>query len=546
MILRQRTFCLFTLSLGCLALLLSLLFWRTTSPRADLQDREALTQDLRRIHQALEAERLFLAFLADDWGQWTEIWRFAGGENPGLPASLGPQKVMGNLRVSALLVVSPKGRILHREAYDLRTGAPMPLPSELRRFAETLGNIGVPRSGTSGFLGASPAPLVVAAHPVLPSSGSGVPRGFLVVARILDSPLAERARALAHRAFRILPPEPSERSGGWFPGAGDPLAEEHLRIRRDGQNLLGTLDYLGLDGHPAFRVRISAPRAFFLQARGLAGTFSALLVLSVLGFGLTVLLMVDQFLLKRLERVTLAVDAFDPDRPRGRIPQEGNDELTRLEGSLNRMIRAIRSDRRDRLRAERELRRSHRQLARAYESTLQGWSLAMDLRDKETEDHTLRVTAKTLELARHMGFPKERMVHLRRGALLHDIGKLGVPDRVLLKPGPLTEDEWVLMRRHPTLAEQMLRPIDYLRPARPIPTCHHEKWDGTGYPRGLKGEEIPLEARIFAVVDVWDALTSRRPYREPWPPEKVRGLIREGAGSHFDPAVVAAFLDLAS
>lgn len=190
------------------------------------------------------------------------------------------------------------------------------------------------------------------------------------------------------------------------------------------------------------------------------------------------------------------------------------------------------------------LQQSNRELNVAYEATIEGWSRAMDLRDKETENHTLRVTELTLKLAQMMGFRDEDLIHLRRGALLHDIGKLGVPDAILLKEGPLTPDEWEQMRRHPLFAYEMLYPIEYLRPAIHIPYCHHEKWDGTGYPRGLRGEEIPLEARIFAVVDVFDALTSDRPYRPAWTVEKALAYIREQSGWHFDPLVVEAFLRL--
>ncbi|HKZ70871.1 MAG TPA: HD-GYP domain-containing protein, partial [Anaerolineales bacterium] len=151
-------------------------------------------------------------------------------------------------------------------------------------------------------------------------------------------------------------------------------------------------------------------------------------------------------------------------------------------------------------------------------------------------------TELTLRLAREMGIDDAELVHIRRGALLHDIGKMGVPDSILLKPGPLTEEEWAIMHQHPTHAFEMLAPIDYLRQALDIPYCHHEKWDGAGYPRGLKGERIPLAARIFAVVDVWDALRSDRPYRGGWPEEQVREYIREQAGKHFDPAVAEMFL----
>jgi putative nucleotidyltransferase with HDIG domain len=191
-----------------------------------------------------------------------------------------------------------------------------------------------------------------------------------------------------------------------------------------------------------------------------------------------------------------------------------------------------------------DLQRTNDELSQAYDSTIEGWSHALDLRDKETEGHTQRVTALTVALARAIGFGDRELRYIRWGALLHDIGKMGVPDRILLKEGPLTEDEWVIMRRHPVFAHEMLRPIRYLYPAPDIPYCHHEKWDGTGYPRGLKGEAIPLAARIFSVVDVWDALTSDRPYRPAWSPEKTLAHIRDGAGSHFDPNVVEVFIDL--
>jgi HD-GYP domain-containing protein (c-di-GMP phosphodiesterase class II) len=190
-----------------------------------------------------------------------------------------------------------------------------------------------------------------------------------------------------------------------------------------------------------------------------------------------------------------------------------------------------------------DLQRSNVELIRAYEATLEGWSKALDLRDEETEGHTQRVTERTVRLARAMGMSEAELVHVRRGALLHDIGKMGISDTILLKPGPLTPAEWEIMRKHPVYAHELLAPIAYLRPALDIPYCHHEKWDGTGYPRGLQGETIPLVARIFAVVDVWDALRSDRPYRSAWPEEKVREYIQSLAGAHFDPRVVQAFFE---
>lgn len=190
------------------------------------------------------------------------------------------------------------------------------------------------------------------------------------------------------------------------------------------------------------------------------------------------------------------------------------------------------------------LQRSNLELGMAYESTLEGWSAALDLRDKETEGHTVRVTDLTLQLAKQMGIKDKELAYIRRGALLHDIGKMGVPDRILLKPDNLTNEELEIMQRHPVYAYELLSRIEYLRPALNIPYCHHEKWDGSGYPRSLKGEEIPLEARIFAIVDVYDALTSDRPYRPAWTKEKALEHIRSLSGAHFDPKVVDAFLEL--
>lgn len=191
-----------------------------------------------------------------------------------------------------------------------------------------------------------------------------------------------------------------------------------------------------------------------------------------------------------------------------------------------------------------ELRRINLRLSLAYEATIEGWSKALEYRDKETEEHTLRVTELTLKLAEHLGVNPSLMPHIRRGCLLHDVGKIAIPDSVPLKPGPLNAEEWELMRQHPTLAYEMLSAIEYLRPALNIPYCHHERWDGSGYPRGLNGGGIPVEARIFAVADVWDALTSTRPYRKAWSRADALNYIREQAGKQFDLRVVEALLEV--
>jgi PAS domain S-box-containing protein len=198
----------------------------------------------------------------------------------------------------------------------------------------------------------------------------------------------------------------------------------------------------------------------------------------------------------------------------------------------------------DRLNLFNDLERSNIDLIRAYNEIIEGWARALELRDQETEGHSRRVEELTLTIARMMGIDEEELADVRQGALLHDIGKMGVPDQILQKKGKLTEEEWEVMKKHPTFAYELLSPIDHLKPALDIPYCHHEKWVGTGYPRGLEGEEIPLPARIFAVVDVWDALRSDRPYREAWSDEEAIKYIKDQSGKHFDPQVVQIFLGI--
>ena len=191
-----------------------------------------------------------------------------------------------------------------------------------------------------------------------------------------------------------------------------------------------------------------------------------------------------------------------------------------------------------------ELQRANVDLTLAYDATIEGWAHALELKDMETEGHSRRVVALTMDMARRMGVRGGKLGHIRRGALLHDIGKMGIPDGILQKNGKLTDEEWQIMHQHPVYAYEWLSAIQYLRPALEIPYAHHEKWDGTGYPRGMEGEQIPLAARIFAIVDVWDALRSDRPYRKAWDKEKTLAHIKEGSGTHFDPRVVDAFIDM--
>jgi len=190
-----------------------------------------------------------------------------------------------------------------------------------------------------------------------------------------------------------------------------------------------------------------------------------------------------------------------------------------------------------------DLQRSNVDLTLAYDATIEGWAHALELKDMETEGHSRRVVELTMDMAQIMGISGEKLLHVRRGALLHDIGKMGIPDSILLKPGKLTDEEWEIMKQHPVYAYEWLSRIEYLRPALDIPYYHHEKWDGSGYPRSLEGEQIPLEARIFAIVDVWDALLSDRPYRKAWSKEKTIAYLKEQSGKHFDPRVVDMFLE---
>lgn len=208
-----------------------------------------------------------------------------------------------------------------------------------------------------------------------------------------------------------------------------------------------------------------------------------------------------------------------------------------------RLVGILRLNRYQKLVNERaSLEKANAELVAAYDATILGWSRAMDLRDRETEGHSQRVAEHTVQLAQVMGLSEQELIHIRRGALLHDMGKLGIPDSILHKPEKLTDEEWDIMHQHPQLAYDMLSSIEYLRPALDIPYCHHEKWDGSGYPHKLRGEHIPLAARIFAIVDVWDALTSERPYRPAWSKADAHAYIREQSGKHFEPRVVDLFL----
>ena len=220
-------------------------------------------------------------------------------------------------------------------------------------------------------------------------------------------------------------------------------------------------------------------------------------------------------------------------------PELTESDIPTLQAFANQIAVAL-----ENARLVRKLQDANEALNRAYQLTLEGWVKALDLRDNETEGHTVRAANMTVHLARFMGVAEENIPHIRRGALLHDIGKMAIPDSILRKPGPLSPEEWKVMKQHPKTAQVWLSAIEYLKPAVDIPYCHHEHWDGKGYVQGLAGDDIPFWARIFTIIDVWDAMRSDRPYRKAIPVRKTLNYIREESGKLFDPRVVEAFFDL--
>ena len=290
--------------------------------------------------------------------------------------------------------------------------------------------------------------------------------------------------------------------------------------------IIGTLDSRG--GVDVALVGTALPQTFLVHPSQV--TRLQIFGLATLGFLFVIAagVLVANRITRPLLDVVQASEAVARGNLTVKVDARGNDELATLARAFNDMVIS--------------LDRSNRELLEAYNSTLEGWSKALELRDEEPEGHTQRVTDLTVRLARRMGISDDDLVQIKRGALLHDIGKMGIPDGILNKPGPLSESEWEIMRKHPVYAYQMLSPIAYLRPALAIPCCHHERWDGSGYPMGWKEEDIPLPARIFAVVDVWDALRSDRPYRVAWPEEQILDHLETNRSVHFDPRVVDEFL----
>jgi putative nucleotidyltransferase with HDIG domain len=284
------------------------------------------------------------------------------------------------------------------------------------------------------------------------------------------------------------------------------------------------------DGEDLGILGTALPKTFLVRTGNL--TRFNVTVVFVVSIGLALLL--GLYLSDLITRPILRLKQAAMDVAKGdlevRVESRGGDEVAVLAQSFNEMVANLRHSKED--------------LMSAYDKTIEGWSKALELRDAQTEGHTLRAVELTLELARALKIDEEEMPNIRRGVLLHDIGKIGIPDKILLKPGPLTEEEREIIKKHPVIAREILEQIDFLRPSMDIPAYHHEKWDGSGYPTGMAGEEIPIAVRIFAVVDVWDAITSERPYRKAFSDAEALEYIRNSAGKHFDPQIVKGFLDI--
>jgi putative nucleotidyltransferase with HDIG domain len=269
---------------------------------------------------------------------------------------------------------------------------------------------------------------------------------------------------------------------------------------------------------------VSTTRVTRLQITIMTG----LLLLLVIMFGVNLSILITHPIMQLVD-ASKKVKAGDLNV---NVKSVSKDELALLTENFNQMIISMRE--------------SKNQILVSYDSTLEGWSKALEYRNEETKGHTDRVLELMLKAARELGIEESKMDHIRRGALLHDIGKMGIPDMILNKPHALTEEEQRIMQQHPVYACEMLKDIEFLKPALNIPYCHHEHWDGSGYPQGLKGEEIPIEARIFALVDAWDAITTDRPYRSAMTKDEAVNTIRSEIGSHFDPEIAERFLKLVS
>lgn len=503
----------------CIVVLAALVYSANSSAKsaaalAGRQQRERMLT----LKQLSEMESQSLVGFSTDYSYWDELASFT--KNP--TTKWGEENLTGPLesfRLSAIWIVDPTGRTVWRTP-----GAPKyydPIDSETTR--EIIQKRALARHFfarcNSDFIEMSASPIVLSGD----TKRTGPIFGVMVAGRIWDARRAREFERVSDAEITFSSPSTQDaptlihgQSGFEYnqhlAGAhGEPVGIRTFYQHDDLSEML-------LIGREEATARIS---------------LAAVMIMPVVLL-LAYLLVGKPLIAVRLSLETQSVDPLK--RYRNSKCETGllasiieqslrqQEELKVLNASLEAKVKLRTSDLED-----------------AYEKTIAGLAKALEFRDEETEGHCQRVTSMVLRMARMYGMGPEKLVHVQRGALLHDIGKLAIPDRVLLKDGPLSPEEWKVMRRHPTIAMQMLEPIEFLRPALAIPHYHHEKWDGTGYPAGLKGEEIPIEARLFALVDIWDALRSDRPYREAWPLERVLEHIRSLSGNHLDPRVVELF-----
>ncbi|EHM09381.1 HD-GYP domain-containing protein [Thermanaerovibrio velox DSM 12556] len=511
---------------------------------ADRADQISLGQDLNRIYMTLKQEQRELLRITRDWANWDDTYDFVqNGTFRFLDASLSPEKMALTIQVDDLAVAMQSGHILFTRSLMPGTLKPRETPYNLPGLFKPQGPLfppTVPDEGRVGFMWLGRYPAIVAAYPIRDSKEQMPRTGLFFVSRSLQGERLRKIADITQLNIRIVPNHEIPQGLKFNPDDDVPMGRWILDpSEHEGYVMLRNFDDKG-----AFWVAVKAKRDRYQRAMGEMLRNGAMMLFMATTLGILALWVLDRFILSRVENLhrTIQDIKFYSDET---VPVDDcEDEISALGKTLNEALNAIRENFREREKAEMDARLAHLELAEAYEKTIEGWSLALDLRDKETEGHTRRVTELTVALAERMGYPEDRIIHLRRGAILHDIGKLGIPDSILLKQGPLTDEEWEIMKRHPLYAYDMLTPIQYLHPAIPIPYCHHEKWDGTGYPQGLKGTAIPLSARMFAVVDIWDALTSDRPYRKAWERQRTMEYIASLKGYHLDPDVVAHFLNM--
>lgn len=537
---------LLLISLLATAFLAALLSWQSLGRRqADLLSRQSRQEMTVTCQKELELKGASLKALAFDYTFWDEMVRFVHTRDPqwaaqNLDTALSTYDTDGVWVFD--LQMNPVYSVCTDDAKALKR---FPLPSSALR--ETMRrsrfcHFFVPTS--RGLLEVRGA----AIHASQDVRRAGPAYGYFFTGHLWDRAYLDSLSALMGAQVQLT-----------VPGTADALPHD---MEKDGVFRLSQI-LPAWRGQPVSQLEIVARRSGIGEIQRSNGSALGLFVIfAALLLGLLSLCLLH-WVSRPLQLIAASLRAQQPE-----ALHSLRSDCTEF-GALADLVQTFFAQRsellaevQDRMRAEEALQRAHDglearvaerttelaeangALQRAYTATIEGWSKAMDLKDHETEGHCQRVTDMTVRLAQSFGLEEEQLLQIQRGALLHDIGKMGIPDRILLKPGGLTDDEWDVMRRHPTFALEMLWPIDFLRPAIAIPWCHHEKWDGTGYPRGLQGEEIPFSARLFAIVDVWDALRSDRPYRKGWPLHRVCDHLQAQAGTHFDPNIVTRFVGL--